>query len=176
MTEITIPAIAADGSLFPIEKMRAHRLGQLHLALSVFVFSPDGSLLIQRRAEGKYHCAGQWANTCCSHPHWGEPLADAAARRTLEELGFCLPLAPIGMVDYRADVGGGLIEHERVHLFRGTAAPDRLALRPDPAEVSETAWVTMPALRESMNADPASFTPWFRIYVDRWLDLWAPAA
>ena len=45
MTEsIYIPAIAGDGSLFPIEKMQAHLDGQLHLAVSVFVF--DGDLLL----------------------------------------------------------------------------------------------------------------------------------
>ena len=49
MTEsIYIPAIAGDGSLFPIEKMQAHLDGQLHLAVSVFVF--DGDLLLMMGA------------------------------------------------------------------------------------------------------------------------------
>ncbi len=46
---IYIPAIASDGSLYPIEKMQAHLDGQLHLAVSVFVFDGD-LLLIQKRA------------------------------------------------------------------------------------------------------------------------------
>ena len=176
MTLITIPAIADDGSLFPMEKMQAHRLGQLHLAVSVFVFAPDGRLLVQKRAAGKYHCGGQWANTCCSHPHWGEDIAAAAARRTREELGIRLPLARVGMLDYRADVGGGLVEHERVHLFRGTADPATLALHPDPEEVAEARWVDLDALRADMQDHPEGYTPWFRLYVQRWLALWAPAA
>jgi isopentenyl-diphosphate delta-isomerase len=75
--EIIIPAIADDGTLFPIEKMEAHRIAQQHLAISVFVFSGT-KLLIQQRAKGKYHCPGRWANTCCSHPHWQESVEDAA--------------------------------------------------------------------------------------------------
>jgi hypothetical protein len=53
-----IPAIDADGSLYPIDKMAAHRLGQKHLAVSVFVFCGE-RLLIQKRAAGKYHCGGR---------------------------------------------------------------------------------------------------------------------
>lgn len=166
---ITIPAIAADGALYEVEKLAAHRAGLLHLAISVFVFDGD-ALLIQRRAMGKYHCGGLWANTCCSHPHWGETPAAAAARRLREELGFAAPLTPLGVSEYRADVGGGLIEHERVHLFRGAADAATLRLAPDPAEVAETRWVTAAALEAEVAANPAAFTPWFRIYLARWPD------
>ena len=31
-------------------------------------------MLIQRRALGKYHTPGLWANTCCTHPRWGEAI------------------------------------------------------------------------------------------------------
>jgi len=164
---ITIPAIAADGALYEVEKMAAHRAGLLHLAISVFVFDGD-ALLIQRRALAKYHCGGLWANTCCSHPHWGEAPAAAAAWRLREELGFSAPLTPIGVSEYRADVGGGLTEHERVHLFRGAADAATLLPDPDPAEVAETRWVTAAALEAEVAANPAAFTPWFRIYLARW--------
>ncbi len=45
------------------EKLEVHRQGLLHRAFSMFLF--DGErLLVQRRADGKYHSAGLWANTC----------------------------------------------------------------------------------------------------------------
>lgn len=176
MTKITIPAIADDGSLYPIEKLKAHELGVLHLAISVFVFSPAGELLIQRRAVGKYHCGGLWANTCCSHPHWEEDIATCAHRRLQDELGTTLPLQPIGIVEYRADVGHGLTEHERVHMFNGTTDPNALQLVLNAKEVAETRWVSMDTLQKEMTANPEAFTPWFRLYLERWSDLWAPAA
>jgi len=164
---ITIAAIGPDGALFPVEKMAAHRRGQLHLAISVFLLDGD-RLLIQRRALGKYHCGGLWANTVCSHPHWGEAPPDAARRRLGEELGAAAPLTPSGVFEYRADVGGGLIEHERVHMFCAEVDGARLALAPDPREVAETRWIARDALAAEMAARPEAFTPWFRIYARRW--------
>jgi isopentenyl-diphosphate delta-isomerase len=170
MAEITIPAIAEDGSLYPVEKLEAHRKGLLHLAISAFVFDGD-RLLIQRRADSKYHCGGLWANTVCTHPHWGEAPRACAERRLREELGVDgLALAPVGVAEYRAEVTNGLIEHERVHMFRAEADRARLALAPDPEEVAETRWVDRAALTAEIAATPERFTPWFRIYVERWPD------
>ena len=170
MSEIVIPAIAADGSLYPVEKLEAHRRGVFHLAISAFVF--DGPrLLIQRRAKSKYHCGGLWANTVCTHPHWGEDIHECAERRLGEELGFRSPLVPVGVSEYRAAVTDGLIEHERVHMFRGEADSSSLAPDPDPAEVAEIRWVEAETLRAEVRDEPHAFTPWFRIYLDRWPDL-----
>jgi isopentenyl-diphosphate delta-isomerase len=167
---IVIPAIAADGSYFPIGKMRAHREGLQHLAVSVFVFAGD-ELLIQRRAAAKYHCALQWANTCCTHPYWNEPVAKAAPRRLFEELGIAVPLTAARIVDYCADVTNGLTENERVHVFKGVADRARLHLAPDPDEVCETRWARVADLRREAAATPAAFAPWFRIYLARWNEL-----
>ncbi len=167
---LTIPAIADDGSLYPIEKMEAHRLGVPHVAVSVFLVT-DGRLLIQRRALGKYHCGGLWANTCCSHPHWDEPVADAAVRRLSEELGVTgVRLVPQGELSYRAEVSEGLVENERVHLYRGEPGPGT-EFRPDPDEVSEIRWIALPELFAEMADEPERFAPWFRIYLDRRADL-----
>lgn len=165
-----IAAIAEDGSFFPIGKMQAHRDAIFHLAVSVFVFSGE-HLLIQRRAAHKYHCGGQWANTCCTHPHWDEPLATSAARRLREELGFGVPLAERHEVEYSADVGNGLHEHERVTMFVGQVDRHTLVVRPNPEEVAETCWVTPTQLRADIGSRPAAYTPWFRIYCERFPDL-----
>jgi isopentenyl-diphosphate delta-isomerase len=166
----TIPAIATDGSLFAIGKLDAHRRGQKHLAVSVFVFAGD-KLLIQQRADGKYHSGGLWANSCCTHPHWNETPANCARRRLFEELGIKLPLHARAVVDYHADVGGGLIENERVHTFRGdlAAAVDVDAF--NRAEVKAVAWISEGELRREVAKDPGRFTPWLRIYLDRWNEL-----
>ena len=107
---IMIPAWI-DGKLQPFEKLAAHQQGVRHMAVSVFVMA-EGKVLIQQRALGKYHTPGLWANTCCTHPIWDEDMTVCAVRRLDDELGI-KGLAPVhrGEVEYRADVGGGLIEH-----------------------------------------------------------------
>jgi len=46
----------------------------------------------------------------------------------------------------------------------------------DPAEVAELLWVDRPALRSAIAARPEQFTPWLRIYLDRWHELALRAA
>ncbi|WP_411976375.1 isopentenyl-diphosphate Delta-isomerase [Sulfitobacter faviae] len=161
--EIMVPAWV-DGILQPVEKLAAHERGLRHMAVSVFVIS-DGKLLMQQRALGKYHTPGLWANTCCTHPHWDEPPEDCAARRLDEELGITgLVLQHRGRVEYRADVGGGLIEHEVVEVYLAHAAPD-LTITENPDEVMATRWITLGDLHADLAQRPDAYTPWLRIYM-----------
>lgn len=162
MTEY-VPAWV-DGSLTPVEKLDVHQRGLRHLAISVFVM--DGPrVLIQRRAMSKYHTPGLWANTCCTHPRWGEAPADCAARRLFEELGISgLMLHRAGGVEYRADVGNGLIEHEVVDIFTAQATTD-LALALNPDEVMATRWISLADLEIETIRNPEHYTPWLRIYL-----------
>lgn len=162
---VLIPAWGPDGTLRPVEKLEAHRRGLRHPAISVFVFDEAGRTLIQKRAAGKYHTPGLWANACCTHPHWGEAMLPCAERRLAEELGLELPLEPRGEIEYRADVGGGLVEHEVVQLFVAEVRADRAMPRPDPEEVAETRWITLERLRREIAEAPDRFTPWLRIYL-----------
>ena len=138
--------------------------------MSVFVFAGE-RLLIQQRADVKYHSGGLWANSCCTHPDWGESVAACAARRLPEELGFSTPLSLCAVVDYHADVGKGLIENERVHVFRGDVAAPFPVTGFAPAEVQAARWVTGDELRAEVARRPDLFTPWLRIYLDRWDEL-----
>jgi isopentenyl-diphosphate Delta-isomerase len=165
-----IPAIHPDGSLYPVDKLVAHEEALFHKAISVFAFS-DREMLIQRRAKGKYHCGGIWANTCCTHPHWNEKLDDCANRRLREELGFTMAMSCRGEIEYSADVGNGLHEHERVTIYCGQIDRELLELVPDPAEVMDVRWISLEALRAEICADPHLFAPWFLIYMETHTDL-----
>lgn len=168
MTEDLIPAWV-DGTLQPVEKLEVHRKGLRHKAVSVFVM--DGqNLLLQRRARQKYHSGGLWANTCCTHPRWEEPAADCAVRRLREELGITgLWPAFRGRVEYRAEVGGGMIEDEVVDVFVAMAG-SKIKVNPDPAEVSQVEWVGFYDLAAEVQRRPERFTPWLRIYLEEHSD------
>ena len=162
MTDM-IPAWV-NGTLEPVEKLEVHRRGLRHKAVSVFVLR-GSEVLIQRRALGKYHTPGLWANTCCTHPEWDEDPAACATRRLREELGIT-GLFPTfrNQVEYRADVGGGLTEHEVVDIFVAFA-PDNMRIAPDPEEVMATRWIDFYDLGAEVARRPEAFTPWLRIYL-----------
>ncbi|WP_299629054.1 isopentenyl-diphosphate delta-isomerase [uncultured Tateyamaria sp.] len=160
---IMIPAWI-DGTLVPVEKLEAHQRGLKHKAVSVFVIRGT-KVLLQQRAMEKYHTPGLWANTCCTHPDWDEAPDDCAVRRLDDELGIKgLPLEHRHHLEYRADVGGGLIEHEVVEVYVGHA-PDDMVMVPNPDEVMATEWVEYTDLQAAIAGYPERFTPWLRIYM-----------
>ena len=148
-----------DVAIGTAPKLRAHVEGTLHRAFSVFVFNSSGEVLLQRRADDKYHSGGLWSNTCCSHPRPGEDTAAAAQRRLAEEMGLSIPLDPAFSFTYRATLPDGLCEHEYDHVFIGRTDGDPT---PDPREVAGWRWMSVEQVSEEMRADPASFTVWFR--------------
>lgn len=162
-----------DAELGTAPKLEAHRTGALHRAFSVFVFDAEGRMLLQRRAEGKYHCGGLWTNAACGHPRPGEATRAAAARRLEEEMGFTCPIERRTALLYRAEVGGGLVEHELDHVFVGEFAGEPV---PDPHEVGAWRWITAPELRAELARAPERYTPWFRLLVEEVLASRAAAA
>lgn len=151
-----------DVAIGTMEKLAAHRAGDLHRAFSVLISDSHGRLLLQQRYIGKYHSGGLWTNACCGHPQPGEDVAAAAQRRLEEEMGFVTPLAAIGTFRYRADVGDGLCEHELVHLFAGTYDGP---LRPNPRECDGYTWMTDTDVARDCAREPERFTAWFKLYV-----------
>ena len=170
----TITAIAGDGTLYPIDKLDAHVRNIRHVAISVFVLE-GGRLLLQKRATGKYHSAGLWANSCCSHPRWNESVETCAARRLREELGWSVPLTKFGTIAYTAKVGA-LFENEVAHCFFGRVEPGMSVENFNIQEVAAVEWRTLSQIAEDLETEPQQFTEWFRIYITRHLDMIGPLA
>ena len=142
-------------------KERAHYGGLLHRAFSV-VLTREGAtgteILLSKRAEGKYHSAGLWANSCCSHPRTGEQTIEAAYRRVTEELGLqAEDLVEIDSFVYRAEFDNSLTEFEYDHVLLGTCSG---TLAPDSSEVSDTRWVSASNLATELAENPKHFCAW----------------
>jgi isopentenyl-diphosphate delta-isomerase len=158
-----------DEPLGTMEKMEAHRCGVLHRAFSVFVFNSKGELLLQKRASNKYHCAGKWTNTCCSHPHPGETTETAAARRLQEEMGFQTPLMKIFAFTYKSELDNGLVEHEFDHVYAGFSDGP---VMPNFEEVGDFCFKSLDDIEQSLEAHKHLYTPWFTLalpQVKAWL-------
>ena len=159
MEDEVILVDADDREIGTAPKLRAHREGALHRAFSVFLFNERGEVLLQRRAEGKYHSAGLWSNTCCSHPRPGEDTHAAARRRLQEEMGLTVPLLPVFNFTYRSAFADGLWEHEFDHVYIGRTGAEP---RPDPEEVAGWRWASIDDLARELEEHPERFTVWLR--------------
>lgn len=142
------------------EKLRAHELGLLHRAFSIFIFNSKGELMLQQRAWHKYHCGGLWTNTCCSHPRVGEDTAAAAHRRLQEEMGFDCELREVFSFVYKVPFANGLTEHEFDHVFVGTYDADPVL---NPEEAAAWKWISPADLQAAIAADPDNYTYWLKV-------------
>src|SRR6478752_808854 len=119
MEELVVLVDGLDNPIGTIDKMEAHSLGLLHRAFSVFIFNTKGELLLQQRALNKYHSAGKWTNTCCSHPKPAEETEQAANRRLMEEMGMQCELTYGFNFIYKTIFENELTEYEFDHVYFG---------------------------------------------------------
>ncbi len=145
------------------EKLEVHRSGKLHRAFSIFIFNSRGETLLQKRAKTKYHSAGLWSNSCCSHPRPNQNLEEEARKRLREEMGISCDLKEIFSFLFRANLGN-LIEHEVDHVFIG-----RFDGRPEPneREAEDWKWINPGELTRDVKENPGKYTHWFKIALDR---------
>jgi isopentenyl-diphosphate delta-isomerase len=147
-----------------MEKMEAHKLGKLHRAVSVILFNSRNQMLLQQRARGKYHSAGLWANTCCTHPRPGENAEAAATRRRKEEMGISCQLTHQFDVVYKASLDNGLTEYEYDHVFYGYS--DDFPV-PNYNEVYAWKYLSTDHLEGWLHSAPDAFTAWFPLLFDK---------
>jgi isopentenyl-diphosphate Delta-isomerase len=137
----------------------------LHLAFSCYLRDGEGRVLLTRRALAKRTWPGVWTNSCCGHPLPGEEMADAVRRHVRAELGAGLTDLQLVLPDfrYRAVDASGVVENEVCPVF---AAVVDGPLRPDPAEVAEHRWLTVPEVADAVQAAGWALSPWMREQVE----------
>ncbi|WP_437372280.1 isopentenyl-diphosphate Delta-isomerase [Maribacter litoralis] len=148
-------------------KMEAHEKALLHRAFSVFIANDNGDIMLQQRAESKYHSPLLWTNTCCSHQRVGESNIEAGKRRLQEEMGFQTELKELFSFIYKAPFDNGLTEHEYDHVMLGSynAEPN---INKD--EVEAWKWMSPEAVKEDISKNPNAYTAWFKIIFDKFYE------
>ncbi|MEI6021336.1 MAG: isopentenyl-diphosphate Delta-isomerase [Bacteroidota bacterium] len=164
MQEQVILVNERDEQIGLMDKMEAHEKGLLHRAFSVFVFNSKGELLLQQRALHKYHSAGLWTNTCCSHQRAGESNQQAAHRRLKEEMGFETELDLLNSFIYKAKFDNDLTEHEFDYIFTGRYENNP---RINADEVAAFKWMDLESLKADILMHPENYTVWFKIALAR---------
>jgi len=143
-----------------MEKIQAHKEALLHRAFSIFIFNSKKELLLQQRAEHKYHSGNLWTNTCCSHPRKGETIPQAADRRLEEEMGMRCSLEKVYSFIYKSPYENGLTEHELDHVLIGYS--DELP-KINLEEVKDYVYKDLETLAKEIEETPNLYTSWFKI-------------
>lgn len=153
-----------DNDIGVMEKLQAHQEGLLHRAFSIFIFNEKGELLLQQRALSKYHSAGLWTNTCCSHPRPNETIKDAANRRLFEEMGMSCELKIKTNFIYKTPFENGLTEHELDYVLTGITNKNP-QINKD--ELENYKWMPIEDIKKDIISHPDLYTSWFKIALEK---------
>ena len=160
MNEMLILVDENDKALGTSDKLSVHQNGMLHRAFSIFVFNSMHELLLQQRADQKYHSGGLWTNTCCGHPRDGEETKTAVRRRLLEEMGVNCDLSFQFSFVYKAGFENGLTEHELDHVYFGKT--DSIP-EPDLVEVKNWKYMNIYRLKNDIVLNESNYSKWLKI-------------
>lgn len=160
MTKYLILVDEKDRQWGKLEKLLVHQLGLLHRAFSVFIFNSKGELLLQQRADDKYHSASLWTNTCCSHPEFGEEMDDAIKRRLTEEMGMHCKTDFVFSFVYKTRFANGLTEHEYDHVYFGMS--DKIPV-PEKSEVKSWKYMSIENIETDIIIHAEKYTEWMKI-------------
>ena len=165
--ELVILVNEKNEQLGLMPKMEAHEKALLHRAFSVFIFNDSNQLLLQQRAETKYHSPLLWTNTCCSHQRNGETNIEAGKRRLKEEMGFSCELNEVTSFIYKAPFDNGLTEHELDHILVGYYNNNPEI---NEEEVENFKWMTLEEVKGQIEDNQKLYTEWFKIIFEKYYD------
>ena len=133
-----------------------HQRGDWHRGTSIFLFTPDGKLLVQKRKADKDRFPSALDSSVGEHVKAGEDYAHAAVRGLREELGISgIALRPL--LEFVSANGNN--DNEISQLFEGMVDPN--AVRFDPVEIERVEYHTLTELYDMVLARQVSFTRWF---------------
>jgi isopentenyl-diphosphate delta-isomerase len=143
------------------EKLETHVREKLHRAFSLFIVR-ENKILIQKRAEDKYHSGGLWANSCCSHHRYGKDFDTSVRERVKEELGIDsekFDYKELFTFIYYAKFDK-LAEYEYDHVLISDYSGE---ITPNESEMSEIRWIDVETLKKELEDEPQKFSSWFLI-------------
>ncbi len=150
-----------DRTIGHLDKAACHRdQGTLHRAFSLFVFNPQGELLLQQRSADKPLWPMYWSNSCCSHPRRGESVDYAVSRRLEQELGMRTEAEFVYKFQYHAQFDETGAERELCWVYLGRCAAQP---QPNQTEVAACRFINTTDLDRELGEHPERFTPWFKM-------------
>jgi isopentenyl-diphosphate Delta-isomerase len=150
--------IVNDEDIITGQEMRstAHQLGLQHRGVHVFLFAPDGKMLVQKRSADRAAFPSALDCSVSEHVKTGESYLEAAVRGMKEEMGVeGIEIKPL--VKFRMNYG--VNDNEISTLYEGIVDPNKVKF--DPIEIEEIYYFSMDELQEMINEGNVNFCGWF---------------
>lgn len=134
----------------------AHQLGLQHRGVHIFLFTPDGRMLVQKRSKDRAQYPSALDCSISEHVKAGESYFEAAVRGMKEEMGVTgIEIKPL--VKFRMEYGPN--DNEISTLYEGMVDP--LAVKFDPVEIEGIFYHTLDELQNMVNEGSIQFCGWF---------------
>lgn len=133
-----------------------HRRGDWHRGVHVFLFAPDGRLLVQKRSADRVSFPSALDGSVSEHVRAGESYYEAAIRGIREELGV-QGIQIRRLAKFRMNYG--VNDNEISELYKGAVDPGQVAF--DPVEIESIRYFRMDELRAMMRDPNANLCGWF---------------
>jgi isopentenyl-diphosphate Delta-isomerase len=150
--------IVNDEDIVIGQEMRStvHQLGLQHRGVHVFLFTPDGKLLVQKRSADRIHSPSMLDCSVSEHVKAGESYLEAAMRGMKEEMGVeGIEIKPL--VKFRMNYG--INDNEISTLYEGLVDPEKVKF--DPIEIEVIYYFSVQELHEMIQGGKVKFCSWF---------------
>jgi isopentenyl-diphosphate delta-isomerase len=150
--------IVNDKDIVIGQEMRstAHQLGLQHRGVHIFLFTPDGKMLVQKRSADRASFPSALDCSVSEHVKAGESYLDAALRGMKEEMGVeGIEIKPL--VKFRMNYG--MNDNEISTLYEGLVDPAEAKF--DPIEIEEINYYSVKELQEMIQGGNIKFCGWF---------------
>ena len=131
-----------------------HARGLLHRAVHLWLFHPDGRLLLQKRSLHKDREPGRWTSSVSGHVNAGEEYDAAMHREIPEEIGIptetCQNMSRVQYFPACPET-----DQEFVWLYRATHPGP---FQHDPHEVASLEWFTPTQINQMLIRHPSDFS------------------
>ncbi len=146
-----------------------HVQGLLHRAILIYLFNPEGKMLIQKRTKSKLHSIEKWDGSCSRHVRKGQTILQTAQEGLFAELGISAHLKPLCSVIYKVTINEAMVEYEYGTFFLGLCDNVR-KLSPNSNEILATRWEDLESLSKKISKTPRDYALWFHLSLLKFIE------